>query len=137
MAYFAQINENNYVTNVYSVNNSVIIENGIENENLGAIFLNNVLNNQIIYKRTSYNTLGGIHYTNGQPSIDQSKAFRKNYAGIGYYYDNIKDAFIPPKPYPSWVLDEFSCLWNPPISYPNDGNNYYWNEETLNWELII
>jgi hypothetical protein len=88
-----------------------------------------------IYKRTSYNTRGGIHYQsdNNTPSLDQSKAFRKNYAGIGYYYDSIRDAFIPPKPYPSWTLDEFSCLWESPIPYPNDGKIYQWNEEIGNW----
>ena len=89
-----------------------------------------------ICKRTSYNTYGGIHYTNGIPSENQSKAFRKNYAGIGFYYDEIRDAFIPPKPYPSWILNEDSCLWESPIPYPNDGNNYIWNEETGNWEQI-
>jgi hypothetical protein len=89
------------------------------------------------YRRTSYNTRGGVHYTNGIPSEDQTKAFRKNYAGVGYYYDSIRDAFIPPKPFPSWTLNEDSCLWDSPVPYPNDGNNYYWNEETLNWELII
>ena len=86
-----------------------------------------------IYKRTSYNTRGGVHYTNGTPSQDQSKAFRKNYAGIGYYYDSIRDAFIPPKPFPSWTLNEDTCLWQPPIPYPNDGKMYNWNEETGNW----
>jgi hypothetical protein len=91
-----------------------------------------------IYKRTSYNTRGGIHYQsdNNTPSQDQSKAFRKNYAGIGYYYDEIRDAFIPPKPFPSWTLDEFSCLWQSPIPYPNDGKMYQWNEEIGNWEEI-
>jgi len=90
------------------------------------------------YKRTSYNTRGGIHYQadNNTPSLDQSKAFRKNYAGIGYYYDSIRDAFIPPKPFPSWTLDEFSCLWQSPIPYPNDGKMYQWNEEIGNWEEI-
>ena len=91
-----------------------------------------------IYKRTSYNTRGGIHYQadNNTPSLDQSKAFRKNYAGIGYYYDEVRDAFIPPKPFPSWILDEFSCLWQSPIPHPNDGKIYQWNEETGNWEEI-
>lgn len=90
-----------------------------------------------IYKRTSYNTRGGIHYqANNTPSQDQSKAFRKNYAGIGYYYDSIRDAFIPPKPFPSWTLNEQSCLWQSPIPYPNDGKMYQWNEETGNWEEI-
>jgi hypothetical protein len=90
-----------------------------------------------IYKRTSYNTRGGIHYqANNTPSQDQSKAFRKNYAGIGYYYDSIRDAFIPPKPFASWILNEQSCLWQSPIPYPNDGKMYQWNEETGNWEEI-
>ena len=89
-----------------------------------------------IYKRTSYNTHGGIHYTNGTLSQDQSKAFRKNYAGIGYYYDSIRDAFIPPKPFPSWILNEDSCLWDSPIAYPNDGKMYSWNEDILNWQEI-
>jgi hypothetical protein len=91
-----------------------------------------------IYKRTSYNTRGGIHYQadNNTPSLDQSKAFRKNYAGIGYYYDSIRDAFIPPKPFPSWTLNEETCLWQSPIPYPNDGKMYNWNEEIGNWEEI-
>ena len=89
-----------------------------------------------IYKRTSYNTRGGIHYTNGIPSQDQSKAFRKNYAGIGYYYDSIRDAYIPPKPFPSWTLNEESCLWQSPVPYPNDGKMYTWNEDILNWQEI-
>ena len=91
-----------------------------------------------IYKRTSYNTRGGIHYQadNNTPSQDQSKAFRKNYAGIGYYYDSIRDAFIPPKPFPSWTLNEESCLWDSPVPYPNDGKMYSWNEDILNWTEI-
>ena len=91
-----------------------------------------------IYKRTSYNTRGGVHYQadNNTPSIDQSKSFRKNYAGIGYYYDSIRDAFIPPKPFPSWTLNEDSCLWDSPVPYPNDGKMYRWNEDILNWQEI-
>ena len=87
------------------------------------------------YRKTSYNTRGGIHYDpeTGNPSLDQSKAFRKNFASIGYFYDREKDAFIPPKQYPSWVLNETSCLWEAPISYPNDGKFYYWNESTKTW----
>jgi hypothetical protein len=86
-------------------------------------------------KRTSYNTRGGIHYdvNTNELSTDQSKAFRKNYAGIGYTYDPQQDAFIPPNDYPSWVLDEFSCLWKPPVPCPNDGNAYDWDESTLSW----
>ena len=89
-----------------------------------------------VCKRTSYNTRGGIHYVNGEPSADQSKAFRKNYAGIGYTYDANRDAFIPPKPFNSWTLNETSCLWEAPVAYPEDGQRYTWNEETTSWDLI-
>lgn len=89
-----------------------------------------------VCKRTSYNTKGGVHYTNGVPSDDQSKAFRKNYAGIGYTYDQNRDAFIPPKPFNSWTLNEDSCLWEAPVAYPEDGQRYTWNEETTSWDLI-
>ena len=85
--------------------------------------------------QTSYNTRGGIHYqpNSQEPSIDQSKALRKNYAGIGHTYDPIRDAFIPPKPYNSWILNEDTCLWECSIPYPNDGKTYIWNEEQLSW----
>lgn len=88
--------------------------------------------------QTSYNTRGGVHYNpeTGQPSEDQTKALRKNYAGIGFTYDIDMDAFIPPKPYQSWVLNEQSALWEPPIAKPNDDNKYSWNEETQNWIVI-
>ena len=97
-----------------------------------------------VYKQTSYNTKGGVHYdtVTGEPSSDQSKALRKNYAGIGYTYDESKDAFIPPQPYASWTLNETSCLWEAPIAYPDDGSNYVWNESayqadnTAGWELV-
>ena len=85
--------------------------------------------------QTSYNTRGGVHYNpeTGEPSIDQSKALRKNYAGIGFSYDRERDAFIPPKPFPSWVLDGDTCLWNAPVAYPTDGKNYRWDENTTAW----
>lgn len=85
--------------------------------------------------QTSYNTRGGIHYdpNTNTPSVDQSKALRKNYAGIGYGYDQQLDAFIPPKPYPSWVLNEQTCLWEAPVPYPNDGKAYTWDEQTQSW----
>lgn len=88
--------------------------------------------------QTSYNTRGGIHYDpqTNEPSQDQSKALRKNYAGIGYSYDWQKDAFIPPKPFASWILDEQSCLWIAPIPYPSDGKEYVWNENQINWVEI-
>lgn len=89
-------------------------------------------------KRTSYNTRGGVYYDSAtnQPHADQSKAFRKNFAGIGYVYDPEKDAFIPPKPFESWILDEYSCLWNAPVPYPQDGSLYRWDENTTSWTLI-
>jgi hypothetical protein len=86
-----------------------------------------------IYRQTSYNTRGGVHYTDGEPSTDQSKALRKNYAGIGYTFDEERDAFIPPKPYPSWLLDEDTCLWEAPVTYPTDGGMYAWDEASLSW----
>ena len=85
--------------------------------------------------QTSYNTRGGVHYNpdTNEPSADQSKALRKNYAGIGYSYDATRDAFIPPKPYASWVLDDQTCLWNAPVPYPTDGKRYQWDEATTSW----
>ena len=80
-----------------------------------------------------------MHYApnTNEPSADQSKALRKNYAGIGYSYDATKDAFIPPQPFNSWVLNEDTCLWDSPVAYPTDGKFYKWNEEILNWEEVI
>ena len=95
-----------------------------------------------IYRRTSYNTRGGVHYTDGQPSADQSKAFRKNYAGLGYTYDSERDAFVPPRPYASWVLNEDSCLWDAPVPMPEDAGTgeppkrYQWNEDTVSWKEV-
>jgi hypothetical protein len=76
--------------------------------------------------QTSYNTCGGVHALGGEP-------LRKNYAGIGYTYDTARDAFIPPKPFASWTLNEDTCLWEAPVTYPDDGKNYYWDEDTINW----
>jgi hypothetical protein len=81
-------------------------------------------------KRTSYNTIGGVHNAGGTP-------FRKNYAGIGYSYDPDRDAFIPPKPYPSWVLDEITCLWSAPTPMPEDGKRYNWDEATMSWVEFV
>ena len=97
-----------------------------------------------VYKQTSYNTRGGVHYTtdeegNRVPSEDQTKALRFNYAGIGYTFDpdrGTDGAFIPPKPFDSWVLDESTCLWTAPLPYPEDGATYTWNEELFAWELV-
>ena len=85
--------------------------------------------------QTSYNTRGGVHYQpdSQEPSADQSKALRKNYAGIGFTYNRELDAFIPPKPYNSWTLNETSCLWEAPTPMPTDGKIYNWNEETVSW----
>lgn len=88
--------------------------------------------------QTSYNTRGGVHYNpeTNQPSADQSKAMRKNYAGIGFTYDKQRDAFIPPKPYSKWILNEQSCLWEAPTQYPNDGKEYRWDDDAGNWVEI-
>jgi hypothetical protein len=85
--------------------------------------------------QTSYNTRGGVHYQpdSNEPSADQTKALRKNYAGIGFTYNHLRDAFIPPKPYASWVLNEASCLWDSPVPYPTDGKRYMWDEATTSW----
>jgi hypothetical protein len=101
---------------------------GIEREDIGIDFLTK-LTGYPIWKQTSYNTSGGVHTLGGTP-------FRKNHAGIGYTYDEDRDAFIPKKPFNSWVLNETTCLWESPVAYPNDGNKYYWNENKFNWELI-
>jgi hypothetical protein len=87
---------------------------------------------------TSYNTRGGIYYRPDgiTPSQDQTRALRKNYAGIGYIYDRERDAFMPPQPYASWLLNEDACLWDSPIPYPADGKVYIWNESTLSWQEI-
>jgi hypothetical protein len=88
--------------------------------------------------QTSYNTRGGIHYqpNSNKPSEDQSKALRKNFAGIGYTYDAQRDAFIPPKPYASWVLNEDTCLWDAPVAMPTDGGMYQWDESTTSWVAL-
>jgi hypothetical protein len=80
--------------------------------------------------QTSYNTKGGVH-------LDGGVALRKNYAGVNFTYDATRDAFIPPKSYPSWTLDEASCQWQPPTAYPDDGKRYKWNEETTAWDKLV
>lgn len=79
--------------------------------------------------QTSYNTHGGVHSSGGTP-------LRKNYAGIGFTYDNVRDAFIPPQPFASWTLNETTCLWDSPVAYPDDGNLHNWNEETKSWVKV-
>jgi len=88
--------------------------------------------------QTSYNTRGGVHYqpNSNTPSENQSLALRKNFAGVGYSYDQTRDAFIPPKPYASWTLNDTTCLWEAPVAYPDDGKEYEWNETTKQWDLV-
>lgn len=128
MAHYAFLDENNVVTEVIVGKD----ESNFDWETKYGMFRGQAC------KRTSYNTRGGVHYdpNTNEPSADQSKAFRKNYAGIGYTYDAGRDAFIPPKPFDSWVLNEETCLWDPPVPYPNDGNTYQWDETTLSWVQI-
>jgi hypothetical protein len=129
MASFAKIGLNNKVIEVVSVVNDVIKDsNGVEREELGIQFLNEIYK-WPIWKQTSYNTVGGIHNNGGIP-------FRKNHAAIGYTYDEDRDAFIPKKPYSSWILNEQTCNWEAPVAYPTDGKKYNWNESLVNWEII-
>ena len=130
MAHYAYLDENNIVTQVIVGKDEN--EGGIDWELRYGNYKGQTC------KRTSYNTQGGIHYDpiTGEPSLDQSKAFRKNLANIGDLYDEQRDAFIAPKPFDSWELDEETCLWKPPTPYPTDGNNYQWNEDDQTWDLI-
>ena len=112
MAHFAQIDSNNIVTQV------LVIEQDVVNTGL--------FGEPSSFVQTSYNTYGGVHKLGGTP-------LRKNYAGIGYTYDSGRDAFIPPKPFNSWVLNETTCLWVAPISIPEDGKDYNWDEDTISW----
>jgi len=128
MATFAKIGLNNKVIEVLSVHNNELLDsNGVEQENIGIDFLTK-LTGWPIWKQTSYNTIGGVHKLGGTP-------LRKNFAGIGHTYDEGRDAFIPPKPFNSWVLNETTCVYNAPVAKPNDGNEYYWNEENQQWDL--
>ena len=120
MAHYAFLDENSIVTEVIVGKDEG--EEGIDWEQHYGAFRNQPC------KRTSYNTMGGVHSSGGTP-------FRKNYAGIGYKYDEQRDAFIPPKPFASWILDEQTCLWTAPLPYPtNTGNQHYeWDEDNLSW----
>ena len=129
MASFAKIGLNNKVIAVHSVVNEVLHDaNGVEQEVNGIDFLTK-LHGWAIWKQTSFNTYGGVHKLGGTP-------FRKNHAGIGYTYDEDRDAFIAPKPYASWILNENTCLWKAPVALPDTENRYNWNEETTTWDLI-
>jgi hypothetical protein len=118
MAHFAEIGLNNVVLRVIVVANEELLdENGQESEAKGAEFCRNLLGGPWV--QTSYNA-----------------NFRKNFAGIGYTYDSDRNAFIPPKPYPSWVLNEDTCQWAAPVAHPNDGQPYYWDEASVSWVLV-
>ena len=125
MAHFAKIGTGNIITTVEVVHNDVAIT-----EQAGIDFINKLYNTRDVWKQTSYNTIGGVHQLGGTP-------FRKNYAGIGYTYDEDRDAFIPKQPYPSWTLNETTCNWKAPIPYPDDGKRYDWNESTKNWDEVV
>jgi hypothetical protein len=116
MAHYAFLNENNIVTEVIT---------GKEEGNFNWEQQYGSFRGQVC-KRTSYNTIGGVHQSGGTP-------FRKNYAGIGYTYDQSRDAFIAPKPFNSWILNETTCLWEAPVAMPQDGKFYEWDEDTTNW----
>ena len=119
MASFAKIGLNNKVIEVLSVVNEVLHDaNGVEQESIGIDFLTK-LTGYPLWKQTSYNS-----------------NFRKNHAGIGYTYDEDRNAFIPKKPFASWILNETTCLWESPVAYPNDGQRYNWNEQNQTWDLI-
>lgn len=124
MAHYAFLNDENLVTEVIVGHDENVVIDGISSweEYYGNI-------RQQVCKRTSYNTVGNKHLLGGEP-------FRYNYAGVGFTYDSVKDAFIPPKPYESWSLNEETCLWEAPIPFPNDGAAYAWDEDSLNWILI-
>jgi len=148
MAHFSKLGKGNIVERVEVVSNDIATT-----EQAGIDFLNNLYGTNDIWKQTSYNTHGGKYYTLsdeldnlGNPikveATDQSKAFRKNFGSIGYTYFSSKDAFIAPKPYPSWILNKTTCLWEAPITKPEltqqqiDNNNYYkWNENNQTWDL--
>ena len=131
MAYFAKLGVGDRVVKVHKVSNDIATT-----EQAGIDFLKQLHNTDAIFKQTSYNTRGGVHKTGGTP-------FRKNYAGVGYKYDQTRDAFIPPRPFNSWTLNETTCLWEAPIPKPEltqeqiDNRNYYeWNEANQTWDLV-
>jgi hypothetical protein len=121
MAHYAFLDENNIVTEVIKGRDES--DTTYDWEQWYGNFRGQVC------KRTSYNTQGNLHKNGGIP-------FRKNYAGIGYTYDANRDAFIPPKPYASWALNEETCLWEAPVAYPTDDKFYIWNEETISWQEL-
>ncbi|WP_290944227.1 hypothetical protein [Hyphomonas sp.] len=123
MAHFAKLGTGNIVERVEVVSNDIATT-----EQAGVEFLQNLYKDRSVWKQTSYNTLAGKHLLGETP-------LRKNYAGIGFKYDQIRDAFIPPQPYNSWSLNEDTCQWEAPVAYPDDGQKYKWNEENQTWDL--
>ena len=125
MAHFAKLGTGNIIERVEVVSNDIA-----QTEQAGVEFLQNLYKDISAWKQTSYNTRGGEHIMGGTP-------FRKNYAGIGYIYNQTKDAFIPPKPFNSWILNKDTCQWEAPVAYPDDDNSfsYNWNEATTTWDL--
>ena len=123
MAHFAKLGKGNKVLSVEAVHNDIATT-----EQAGIDFLNNTYKTNDVWRQTSYNTYGGEHLLGGTP-------FRKNYAGIDFTYDQTRDAFIPPKPFQSWILNETTCQWDAPVAYPEDGQRYLWNETTRQWDL--
>ena len=126
MAHFAKLGVDNIVTTVKVVSNNIATT-----EQAGIDFLNNLHKTNDVWKQTSYNTKRNIHKLGGTP-------FRKNYAGVGFKYNEAKDAFIEPEPkdYASWILNEDTCCWEPPVAYPDDGKDYEWNESTTSWDKL-
>jgi len=122
MAHYSYLDSNSVVVTVTVGKDETELINGLDTETYYA------QGTPYTVKRTSYNTYGNVHQLGGVP-------FRKNYAGIGYTYDAVRNAFIAPKPYPSWVLDEATCLWGAPVPYPATGR-WVWNEATLNWVAL-
>ena len=120
MSHFAEVDENNIVVRVLVIEQDVI-DSGL-------------FGSSDKWIQTSYNTHGGIHYAPDSNDPDGGVALRKNYAGVGHTYDQTRDAFISPKPYPSWELNEDTCRWDSPIPYPDDGKEYMWNEENQTWD---
>ena len=137
MAHFARLDQNNKVLNVLVIaNKDILDENGLENEQKGIDFCHKLYDKEISngsYKQTSYNTKGRKHYdSNGNLSLDQSKSFRGNYAEIGGIYNPNLDAFIPEKKYTSWIFDESTYTYIPPISKPETPGDWIWNLTDLN-----
>jgi hypothetical protein len=132
MAHYAQLDANNLVVNVFVGRDEDDLPEGVTD------WEQYYAPEGFTVRRTSYNTLGGVHYDSDtrEPSADQTKALRFNYAGIGYIYDEDRDAFIPPKPFESWVLSNYTCLWEAPEPYPTEGD-WVWDEVTGSWVEVL